>query len=267
MNQNFPLSQAQSVNPFRKEHCIVPAMGVILAMIVFLTDTNILIFQMIREALSPLDEPFWTGITLLGDALVGPLFLIPFLKERPRLIWEGTLAAVIATLFTHIIKPLAHVSRPPAILDLAVMGPRFLQGSFPSGHTTTAFTVLGLLVMVGVIRGFGPVFLAFLLATLFGISRIVAGVHWPEDVLIGMAGGWLSAMSAIYLAQRWPRPGQGWAKRLQIGLLVLIALFDLLSHDTGYGAGIALQRLMAFLGLVWLAWDAIEAYYLKDYRT
>jgi hypothetical protein len=82
-----------------------------------------------------------------------------------------------------------------------------------------------------------------------------------------MAGGWLSAMSAIYLAQRWPRPGQGWAKRLQIGLLVLIALFDLLSHDTGYGAGIALQRLMAFLGLVWLAWDAIEAYYLKDYRT
>jgi len=267
MNQNIPVSEVVMLNPFRKEHFIVPLIAVFLAIIVFLTETNTLIFQIIREALFALDEPFWTGITLLGDAFVGPLFLIPFLKERPRLIWEGTLAALIATLFTHVIKPLAHVSRPPAILDLAVMGPRFLQGSFPSGHTTTAFTVLGLLIMVGVIRGLGPIVFSFLLAGLVGVSRIVAGVHWPLDVLIGMAGGWLSAIMAIYLAQRWPRAGEGWPMRLQMGLLVLIAVFDLLSHDTGYGAGIALQRLIAFIGLGWLAWDGIEAYYSMDSTT
>jgi membrane-associated phospholipid phosphatase len=264
MNQKISSTRVESPNPFSKEHFVIPALGFILALTVLLTDSNVTIFKALREALSPLGEPFWTGITLLGDALVGPLFLIPFLKNRPQLIWEGTLAALIATAFTHIIKPIAHVARPPAVLDLAVMGPRFLQGSFPSGHTTTAFTVLGLLVMVGVIRGFGPILLAFILAGLVGVSRIVAGVHWPADMLMGMAGGWLSAIFAIYLAQRWPRGGQGWPMRLQIALLVLIALFDLLSHDTGYASGMVLQRLVALLSLLWLAWDAIEAYYLKD---
>jgi len=261
MNQITPLSPFASSPNFKWSNWVVPLMGLSMALVVFLTDSNIFILRVLREILAPLGEPFWTGITLLGDALVGPLFLIPFLKKRPQLIWEGTLAALIATIVTHVIKPLAHVARPPAVIDLAVMGPRFLQGSFPSGHTTTAFTVLGLLIMVGVVRGTWPAMLAFILAALVGISRIVAGVHWPADMLVGMSAGWLSAMLAIDLAQRWPSGGQGWPLRLQLGLLIMIALFDLLGHDTGYDSGIVLQRLIAFLAIFWLAWDAIEAYY------
>jgi len=245
-------------------HAVFPALALIAALVVFLTQTNLLAFQITQETLSPLGEPFWTGCTLLGDALVGPLFLIPFLKERPRLIWEGTLAATIATIFTHLIKPLAHVARPPVTLDIVVMGPRLMAGAFPSGHTTTAFAVLGLLVMVGVLRGFGPVSIGFMVAALVGLSRIVAGVHWPLDVLVGAAGGWVSAILAICLAERWSFGARTWPIRFQLLVLVLIAFYDLLMHDTGYPSGLVLQRLVALLGLLWLAWDAIEGYYLTD---
>jgi len=249
---------------FQKVHIVIPILAAGCAFYVLYSDTNIFLLKIVRNALSGLGEPFWMGITLLGDALVGPLFLVPFLKQRPRLVWEGTLAAIVATALTHMIKPLTHVARPPAILDLAVMGPRLMQGSFPSGHTTTAFTVLGLLIMLGLIRGFGPILMASLLAMVVGLSRIVAGVHWPADMLMGIAGGWVSAMLAMYLAQRWPKGGQGWPLRLQLALLVLIALFDLLGHDTGYGSGIMLQRVIALIALIWLAWDAFEGYYFND---
>jgi undecaprenyl-diphosphatase len=57
--------------------------------------------------------------------------------------------------------------------------------SFPSGHTSAAF-------MVTIITGFFmPALLLPLLlwATLVGLSRVVLGVHFPTDTLIGMILG------------------------------------------------------------------------------
>ncbi len=65
------------------------------------------------------------------------------------------------------------------------------QFSFPSGHTSAAF-------MVAVITGyFIPVLLLPLLiwSTLVGFSRVVLGVHFPTDTLMGMI---LGVSVAIY---------------------------------------------------------------------
>ncbi len=65
------------------------------------------------------------------------------------------------------------------------------QFSFPSGHTSAAF-------MVASIAGFFiPVLLLPLLlwATLVGFSRVVLGVHFPTDTLVGMV---LGVSVAIY---------------------------------------------------------------------
>lgn len=65
------------------------------------------------------------------------------------------------------------------------------QFSFPSGHTSAAF-------MVATISGFFlPVLLIPLLlwATLVGFSRVVLGVHFPTDTLVGV---FLGVSVAIY---------------------------------------------------------------------
>jgi hypothetical protein len=80
----------------------------------------------------------------------------------------------------------------------------------------------------------------------------VVGAHWPTDVLAGAAGGWICALAALALARRWPVGASGWTQRVLMTLLVAIALADLFDHDTGYPAGIALQRLVALATLALL---------------
>ena len=73
------------------------------------------------------------------------------------------------------------------------------KNSFPSGHTTTAFAVATMLMLmtVGTRRAWiGAV--AMLWALGVGVSRVYRGVHWPSDALAGACAGALGA-GIIYL--------------------------------------------------------------------
>ena len=72
-------------------------------------------------------------------------------------------------------------------------GDRF---SLPSGHTSAAF------VMAVLLSCFYPALLlpAIIWASLVGISRIYLGVHYPTDVLAGMAVGTFSGLAGVSLA-------------------------------------------------------------------
>ena len=53
--------------------------------------------------------------------------------------------------------------------------------SFPSNHTASAFVLAATTFRLSVILGC----VMLLLAIITGLSRIAAGLHWPEDVLCG----------------------------------------------------------------------------------
>jgi undecaprenyl-diphosphatase len=68
------------------------------------------------------------------------------------------------------------------------------RGSFPSGHTLHA--VMAAIVTASLAPAVAPVFL--LLAVLIALSRVVLGVHYPSDVLAGVALG--SILASTFLA-------------------------------------------------------------------
>lgn len=67
------------------------------------------------------------------------------------------------------------------------------EPSFPSGHATFFFAFVAAYYMLGHHRGWGHVLLAG--TVLMGIARVIAGVHYPLDILAGAVIGWGSAVA------------------------------------------------------------------------
>jgi undecaprenyl-diphosphatase len=129
------------------------------------------------------------GIVWLALAL-----LLAILWRRPWIVL-GTGAAVVLSAVT--VTPLQDAigrRRPPLLL--ARLHPLVgvpHHGSFPSGHTTTAFACA--VVLAGVVRRRDARIGLFALAGGIGFSRLYVGVHFPLDVAggvaLGLAYGWV----------------------------------------------------------------------------
>ena len=137
-------------------------------------------------------------ITYLGSAgfTIG-FALIPLLYFWKINITQSLITAVslgLSHFLIHLIKRAVNRPRPNITLtNVHTFDIPLYYYSFPSGHTTAAFSVAisaGLLIP------------AFSLAVLFlafsvGLSRIYLGVHYPTDVIIGaMIGG-----SSVYFVK------------------------------------------------------------------
>jgi membrane-associated phospholipid phosphatase len=107
--------------------------------------------------------------------------------------------------------------------------------SFPSGHAQNAVANWGYLAMRFRTRAMTVV--AILLIVLIGLSRIVLGVHFPQDVI----GGWLIGL-VLLLAYTWAEPyasrwlaAQSRAVQVALAVIVPLALTFLYPADTeGY---------------------------------
>ena len=90
------------------------------------------------------------------------------------------------------------VARPRPWTEIAGLVPLVLEESFsfPSGHTTAAFAFTGAMLFAPLKNRLGRV-TAVVLAVSMGLSRLYVGVHYPTDVLGGVAVGlgcaWLAA--------------------------------------------------------------------------
>jgi membrane-associated phospholipid phosphatase len=212
--------------------------------------SNQALFLALNGLAAGLPAVIWSDLTVLGDTLVALCLLLPFLRRRPDLVLAALLASLPATLLSHGIKDGMAVPRPFAVLadQVHVIGPYLKAGSFPSGHTTTAF-VLAAVLALG-LRGRGTAAWVLALALLAGLSRVAVGAHWPMDVAGGILCGWVSGLIGLWLAERYQglqRPAVLAGVRI---FLIACALVLLIDYDSGYPLARPFEQAIALLVLV-----------------
>ena len=180
------------------------------AMSIFYGKNNF--FLLLNNDLGKIADHIFEYATYLGDGIIFIPVLILFIIYRKKFIPLLAGGFVISTLITHLFKDLLvpHQPRPTETIANSVQI-HTVQGvdvhkigSFPSGHTTTAFTIFFIACLVINKKWVIPVGLLY--ALLVGYSRIYLAQHFPDDV----AGGIMSAIITIILSlwiQQW------WSKR------------------------------------------------------
>ena len=202
---------------------------------------------------------FWAYLTLFGNTLVALILFLPLVRRWPEIVWAGLLAGLLATLFVHGIKQGLAVERPVLVLpreQFYIIGRAYYAMAFPSGHTTTAFMLAGIILLHLEEPWRRRLAIPLLgLATLIGLSRIVVGAHWPLDVLAGATGGWLAAVLGTFWARRWrwgeTSNGRFWMTLLLIGCALSALIYD----ETGYPQTDLGRRVLALLCLGWIGYQ------------
>ncbi|HEX4585102.1 MAG TPA: phosphatase PAP2 family protein [Burkholderiaceae bacterium] len=196
--------------------------------------------------------------TILGHGLVATVLMAPALLRAPNLLAAGLFATPVAMVLSWLPKGLIDSPRPAALLDpacLHIVGIRLAgHNSLPSGHTLTAFLVVGVLQAA---RPRWPAALAIAgVGIAVALSRVAVGAHWPSDVLAGAGLGLLAGQAGTRLSERWPlaaRPGG----RAVLTLIVLACAAALAWTDTGYPLARPMQAVLSALGAcvaVWTLW-------------
>jgi membrane-associated phospholipid phosphatase len=149
---------------------------------------------------------YWTH-TADGFVWVPITLLILFFKRKQLLLVISSI--VFSTLFAQLSKNLLFKGNPRPALAITdhslfhnVTGVELHSlNSFPSGHTTTAFTIFLLATLLIDKKWILPVGLLY--ASLAGYSRIYLAQHFPIDVAGGIIAAILTIWISIGIQKRW----------------------------------------------------------------
>lgn len=166
-------------------------------------------FLIINHFNSPSFDSFFRYYTYLGDGVIWiPLLLYVFLFKKDFL-FTVIAAFVICTLLTQFCKWVifADALRPLGLLKNQIRRVPGVEvhstSSFPSGHTSIAFTYALLLAFL-IKRSFWTFFFP-LVAFFVGYSRVYLAQHFVTDVLAGIVVGMASAFLALVLYEQLKR--------------------------------------------------------------
>ena len=157
-----------------------------------------LVNDLSNQYLSPV---FLAHLTDVGNGSIFATIVILLCAKNPELFKRLLFTVLITALMSSLLKNYWDLPRPAAVLDLSsfdIIGAIVTKHSFPSGHTMTAFSVAGFIVLS--IKHYPAQVAVIILAGMVGLSRIAVGAHWPEDVAAGAAFGLLSAYLAFCLS-------------------------------------------------------------------
>jgi membrane-associated phospholipid phosphatase len=212
--------QSKEYQYFRMAILFSLILALLLAVFVFINGKD-QSFLMINGRYSTKADYFFNYVTFLGDGLIWvPIFLYVLIFKRDFFL--AVLAAlIICTVLTHFGKRVIFVNepRPLRLLEDMARAVPLMKGrdsyvnSFPSGHTSTAFTFA--LLLPYLVRRKFAVFVFPLIAFLVGYSRVYLAQHFATDVVAGIVVGIVSSYLALVIHDRYQKKKK--QKELQSG--------------------------------------------------
>jgi len=165
-------------------------------------------------------------ITQLGEEFTYIILLFIGLLTAFRFAIMIPIIAILATIFSFGLKSFFQHPRPKIFFkDMIQAGEiQLIEGihtiggltSFPSGHTLSAFCILGFgAYMFSTNQRFGKwlQFICFLLAALVGFSRIYLFQHFLKDVTLGALLGTLLAIILAAICEKYNDGTGNWYER------------------------------------------------------
>lgn len=114
-------------------------------------------------------------------------------ERNQRAVLYAAATMIVANLLVKGLNLMVYRYRPFAENTVRLLFYRPSDSSFPSNAATVGFSLASAMWLLN--RRAGIVM--YVLALLFGLSRIVAGVHYPSDILGGMGVGLFSAYLVV----------------------------------------------------------------------
>jgi membrane-associated phospholipid phosphatase len=175
------------------------------------------LFLLLNTDAKSVADTFFAAFTFGGDGLIWlPVLLITlFILKRKDAVVLLTASFIFSTIFTQGIKNFVFPDEPrpvKAITDnslIHIVGGVDVHsiGSFPSGHTASAFCIYLLFSLL--LKSNWWLAIGFMYAALVGYSRVYLAQHFPLDVAAGIIVAVISVWLAVQVQQYWWRRKQG----------------------------------------------------------
>ena len=221
-------------------------MMVLLLIIQFL-DLNQSLFLKLNHAAQFMPISWWGYLTYMGDGIaVGCILAVVFRKD-PRIALVGIVAVLISGLIVQILKSYLSIPRPAGILSLDefyLYGDILKSRAFPSGHSSTAFSLMGTFFYACDNNKQGWLF--FSAALLIAFSRVAIGIHWPADIL---AGSMIGLAVIYFISIKLKTYTLGFKIELSTGIFLFLICIGIFFYDPHMPGMQMLQWLLGLGGM------------------
>lgn len=125
-----------------------------------------------------------------------PLVLIGLTWTRDERVWRVFLGPAISFILVSVFRNLINAPRPYEVNNTVPLITKDTKGkSFPSRHVFSVFVVASTLYFIS-----SPLGISLMLAgVLLAFLRVIGGVHFKRDVIVGAIVGIASGVLAFYI--------------------------------------------------------------------